>query len=337
VDPRGPATASLSPLEALARRTGEPLDHLLGARARTAARVAEARAALAAVPVDPDVTVVLMGSWGRGELTSGSDDDVLVLATDGDRPPSRIRPAVDDLRVALRPPAGEQGIFNRAVSVAQLANIGLGADDNANTTRRLLLLLESAPLLGSGAHRAGLAAILDAYLAGDRKDRRPPRFLLNDVVRYWRTICVDFEGKARRPDERKWALRHAKLRTSRAMLFAGGLLPVLECHHVVADEVPALLLDQFSMPPSDRLAAAFLAHDAADSGARAFGAYDRFLALIDDPGARAELERLGRADAHASAVFQTARRLGREIQQGLLALLFEREPLRRLIRQYGVF
>jgi hypothetical protein len=36
-------------------------------------------------------------------------------------------------------------------------------------------------------------------------------------------------------------------------------------------------------------------------------------------------------------VFQTARRLGREVQQGLLALLFEREPLRRLIRQYGVF
>jgi hypothetical protein len=337
VDPRGPATASLSPLEALGRRTGEPLEHLLGARRRTAARVAEARAALAGVAVDPDVTVVLMGSWGRGELTSGSDDDVLVIATAGDRPASAIHPAVEELRPALRPPAGEQGIFNRAVSVARLANIGLDADDNANTTRRLLLLLESAPLLGAGAHRRALAAILDAYLAGDRKDRRPPRFLLNDIVRYWRTICVDFEGKARDRAERKWALRHAKLRTSRAMLFAGGLLPVLECHHVVADEVPRLLLEQFSLPPTDRLASAFLAYDAADAGARAFGAYDRFLALIDEPGARAELERLGRDEVHASAVFQTARRLGREIQQGLLALLFEREPLRRLIRQYGVF
>jgi hypothetical protein len=337
VDPRGPATASLTPLELLARSTGEPLEHLLGARRRTAARVEEARAALAGVRVDPDVTVVLMGSWGRGELTSGSDDDVLVLATGDERPAAEIRPAVEDLRPVLRPPAGEQGIFNRAVSVARLANIGLDADDNANTTRRLLLLLESAPLLGGAAHRRALAAILDAYLAGDRKDRRPPRFLLNDVVRYWRTVCVDFEGKARDGAERKWALRHAKLRTSRAMLFAGGLLPVLECHHVVADEVPALLLEQFSLPPTDRLAAAFLAYDAADAGARAFGAYDRFLGLIDDPGVRAELERLSREEAHASAVFQTARRLGREVQQGLLALLFEREPLRRLIRQYGVF
>jgi hypothetical protein len=111
-------------------------------------------------------------------------------------------------------------------------------------------------------------------------------------------------------------------------------VPVLECHHDVADEVPRVLLEQFAQPPTDRLAAAFLAYDA---GARTFGAYDRFLGLLDDPGARAELERLGREEVHASAVFQTARRLGREVQQGLLALLFEREPLRRLIRQYGVF
>ena len=209
MDPRGPAPTALSPLEALAQATGEPLPHLLGAREHTARRVAQARAALGGVTVDPDVTVVLMGSWGRGELTSGSDDDVLVLATGEDRPEHEIRPAVEELRGALRPPAGDQGIFNCAVSLTRLASIGLEADDNANTTRRLLLLLESAPLLGARAHRAALAALLDAYLADDRKDRRPPRFLLNDVVRYWRTICVDFEGKARGGDERKWALRHA--------------------------------------------------------------------------------------------------------------------------------
>jgi len=84
--------------------------------------------ALAGVTLDPDVSVVLMGSWGRGELTSGSDDDVLVLATGEDRPAEAIRPSVEELRAALRPPAGKQGIFNRAVSVARLANIGLDAD-----------------------------------------------------------------------------------------------------------------------------------------------------------------------------------------------------------------
>jgi hypothetical protein len=335
MDPRG-ATAALtaSPLERLAERTGEGLPALLAARVRTADRLASARQEVGDLAVDPDVTVALMGSWGRWELTSGSDEDWLVVHRRA--PASEVRPAVSTLSEALRPPAGEQGIFNRAVAVEELVRFGLDADDNTNMTRRLLFLLESVPLLGEGAHRDAQRAILAAYLEGERRDRRPPRFLLNDVVRYWRTICVDFEGKSRR-GSRKWALRHAKLRTSRTILFAGGLLPVLACHHLVADEVEDFLLDAFAEAPTDRVARAFLEHDAADAGARTLGAYDRFLALLDDPVTRGRLEGLGRDSAPQDPVFQEARRLGREVQQGLMALLFEREPLRRLARQYLVF
>jgi hypothetical protein len=199
------------------------------------------------------------------------------------------------------------------------------------------VLLESAPLLGPDVHRDVLARLLDAYLGGERRDRRPPRFLLNDVVRYWRTVAVDFEAKARAGDDGKWALRHAKLRTSRTMLFAGGLLPLLECHHVTADDAPALLLRELLQPPTDRIASAFLRYEAVDAGVRTLGAYDRFLALLDDPERRAALTTLPRDAAREDPTFQECRRLGREIQQGLAALLFEREPLRRLVRQYGVF
>jgi hypothetical protein len=333
VDPRG-ATATLTPVQRLARRTGDGFPALLAARARTDERLAAACAALDGVEVDPDVTVALMGSWGRRELTSGSDEDWMVVHR---RPAgSAVQPGVEELSRALRPPAGEQGIFNRAVAVEELTRFGLDADDNTNMTQRLLFLLESVALLNEPAHREAQGAILAAYLEGDRRDRRPPRFLLNDVIRYWRTIAVDFEGKARR-GSRKWALRHAKLRTSRTMLFAGGLLPILACHHLVADEVLPFLLDAFSEPPTDRVARAFLEHDAADAGGRTLGAYDRFLALIDDPDRRGRLAALDRDEAQDDAVFQEARRLGREVQQGLLALLFEREPLRRLVRQYLVF
>ena len=120
------------------------------------------------------------------------------------------------------------------------------------------------------------------------------------------------------------------------MLFAGGLLPVLACHHLVADEVEPFLCRPWPSRPPTASPRAFLEHDAADAGGRTLGAYDRFLDLIDDPERRARLEALDREAAPADPVFQEARRLGREVQQGLLALLFEREPLRRLARQYLV-
>ena len=330
-----PGSAAATPLSALGTAGGVGFLALEAARTLTAERCDAARAALAGMPRDPDVAVVLLGSWGRGELTSGSDDDVLVVTTGARRP--GLRPAVHELEPAFARATGAQGTFDDIVTVAELATIGLQEDSNRVLTRRMLVLLESAPLLGADVHRRVLARLLDGYLGGERRDRRPPRFLLNDVVRYWRTVAVDFEAKARVGDDGKWALRHAKLRTSRTMLFAGGLLPLLECHHVTADDAPALLLGELLQPPTDRIAAAFLRYDAVDAGVRTLGAYDRFLALLDDPERRAVLEGLSRACAREDPIFQECRRLGREIQQGLTALLFEREPLRRLVRQYGVF
>jgi hypothetical protein len=186
--------------------------------------------------------------------------------------------------------------------------------------------------------------VLDAYLdpTADGGDYHPPRFLLNDLVRYWRTICVDFEGKHRDPDGRgheKWVLRNAKLRLSRKMLFAGGLVPVLLCREREAIGMTDFLVAQLAAPPTDRLASAFLRTEAEgglDAGARTLAAYDRWIGLLGDPEARAELQSLSRETRGDSALWREVRELGEQLQGGLLALLFQTE-LAPVSQQYLVF
>src|SRR5438045_7021844 len=101
--------------------------------------------------------------------------------------------------------------------------IGGGADSNANLSRRMLLFHESRCLDLSGrgdekyVWRNVVSNILERYFEEDvhfsvKDKRRVPRFLLNDVTRYWRTICVDYAAKYLEQDGKKWAIRNAKLR-----------------------------------------------------------------------------------------------------------------------------
>src|SRR5206468_2463246 len=159
------------------------------------------------------------------------------------------------------PAPGPEGLFGATAWLSDLTDrIGLEDDTNTNLTRRMLFLLESVPVAGDAAYAAARDTLLATYLAAHERDYRPPRFLLNDLVRYWRTIAVDFEGKHRARAGEGWGLRLAKLRFSRKVLFAGGLLPVLECHTLPASDMPAFLSERLAEPPLDRVASAFLAH-----------------------------------------------------------------------------
>ena len=329
-----------SPLKELAKAAGRNFPHLFDARERTVDGLTARRASLARLRHDPDASIVLMGSWGRGEVTAGSDDDFMVLVDGEERPEVEVKPTIEEVSEVLETRPSEDGPFAEPVFSENLVNdIGLDADSNKNLTRRLLLLLESKPVSGDqDIYGSVRSKVLSRYLDESVKPYHPPRFLLNDVVRYWRTICVDFAAKEWKGPE-KWGIRNAKLRTSRKVLFASGLLPLLEC--VRLDEKSAIrefVAQELAMLPTDRIARAFLANDAADEGGRALGAYDEFVGRLHDAEFRNALESVTRESAGESAKFAQATEIGKELQGGLLALLYEASPdLAKVVRDYAIF
>lgn len=278
-----------------------------------------------------------MGSWGRAEVTAESDDDSMLLVHGVKRPDGEVEPSINEIADVLDGSPGGQGIFGLPVFSERLVHdIGLGDDDNNNFTRRLLLMLESVPVTGAEVYRAVRNEVLDRYLDESVKAYRPPRFFLNDIVRYWRTMCVDFAGKEHE-GPKKWGLRNAKLRTSRKILFAGGLLPVLECFRFDLGEIRDYLEKQLDTLPTDRIAQSFLVHNAVEPGARTFGAYDEFVGRMNDPEFREELAGVVRDNSSESAAFADVQRIGRELQDGLLALLYETRDLPQVVRDYAIF
>jgi hypothetical protein len=336
MDPRSAAALDdpAGALDRLRQQRNLEVPNIVLARENTAKRLVALEKALDQGPTSDGVATCMFGSSARRELTDGSDDDWAVvvagLPVEDDRVTREVELAGGQLGQDERKP-GSQPIFGVSFRVDDLVDkIGLDGDTNTNLTRRMLLLLESCELHGTVRDEA-IARVLERYLNEGVKPLRVPRFLLNDLVRYWRTICVDFEGKAAQGasgEDPKWATRNAKLRTSRKLLFVGGLVSVLLCaHQDDIDEMQSFLTRWLDAPPLDRLAAAFLyaatvQPGVLETGLRTFSAYDRWLGLMADKTVRDELLTITPSGRDSSPLFQEIREIGREFEAGLISLLF---------------
>jgi predicted nucleotidyltransferase len=330
-DPRGG-------LKRLAERTEAEFPNLWAARARTEEALSRVSRQASALPHDEAASIVLFGSWARMELTPHSDDDWLILVNGPRRRRGETRPTDEEVARVVESEDGKPGrqkVFGITAYCNEFVNkIGLNHDTNANLTRRVLLMLESVPVSGEAAYRDCWERVFDCYLR-EAHSGRLPRFFLNDVIRYWRTICVDFVGKQRESEE-KWGTRNAKLRTSRKFLFAGGLLPILQCHGLDLADSRTFLAAQLTAPTTDRIAQAFLTWGAADAGRRCLEAYDRWIGMLNRQEVRRGLRELSSATADRSEVFQQVREIAKEVDRCLLMLLFETD-LEPVSRQFGVF
>ena len=316
-----------------------------------------------------DADIVVYGSLGRSEWTAGSDVDWTLLI-DG-QAVSAYRTTTREVGVTLgqlqfnglpfKGP-GAEGIFgNMAFSHELVHHIGGQSDSNRNTTQRVLLLLEAAPLRSTtnefGAYERVIRQVLQRYLVSDsnfhsKADQasRIPRFLLNDIVRFWRTMCVDFAYKDWEQAGKKWALRNIKLRTSRKVLFLAGLCTVFSCFRNpdlsrppdASVDYPDKLqqhLSNFTLSTSLNVVLwSLLASGLASEAAQLLDAYDEYLTLISDLKVREHLEGLSETRVYEDEHFLRLRAVSHRLQQALTTICFDKDSeFREFIREYGVF
>ena len=107
------------------------------------------------------------------------------------------------VRGIVRKNVGPSGTFGDIVASHELVHYIAGTrDSNENLTRRILSSAESRALTNPDVRKRVIRNVLTRYVVYDRSVRSTgrsrqtiPRFFLNDVVRYWRTMASDFASK----------------------------------------------------------------------------------------------------------------------------------------------
>ena len=130
--------------------------------------------------------------------------------------------------------------------------------------------------------------MLDQYLYDQPEKKKICLFLLNDIIRYWRTICTDLEHKIR-VQGKPPAIRFIKLRFSRMLLYVSGVLTIWHGHGLCYDDKIQSLCALFAKYPINRIL--FIAGEEA---APVLDLYAEFLEAMDTSSIRRVLETEGR-------------------------------------------
>ena len=289
------------------------------------------RSSLEELPLG-DAVVLVCGSYARREASEQSDIDYFMVSDNTGLNPDLNRSVSSAISSIVPNHPSKDGAFGGPVNRNEiLANIGGDNDSNQNITRRILFLLEGEWLFNEEGLRRFRQEILRRYIRKEMTDHQLALFLLNDIIRYYRTVAVDYEFKISGNGEPKpWAIRNIKLVFSRKLLYASGLFSIAMTADRARDEKIEILADLFNRPVMERMKA--ICGEARMEPVVA--SYSRFLDFLGDSANRKHLEDLDRSNRDDER-FREIKNEGHHFTRELLKL-FEStfdstHPIRRAV------
>lgn len=208
------------------------------------------------VVVKPIRTISVAGSLGRMEQLPGSDIDLIVVTEhNGDAEiVQRVWRALEPIPLKLPKP---DGIYGRAITVEQLTSresLGIVDEDKAVFGQRMQLLIEGRAIWNTPGCADLQRAILERFAdssANDPADYWRP--LLDDLLRYHRSLCVHYQ-RLEREQIGNWRELDTKAGHSRLVGIAGLLFLLGESTR--ADDALDFVSERLSLTPLQRIQSA---------------------------------------------------------------------------------
>lgn len=270
-----------------------------------------------AARIDGNACVYATGSFARGEAGQFSDLDLFIVGL-GNRVKRSLNRLdeiclkADLIRVTRElgiPEFSGDGAYLSHFTVDELIDgLGKPEDDATNTfTARLLLLLESRPLVGEGVYNSVIDQVVSAYWRDyeDHKTAFMPAFLSNDILRLWRTFCVNYEARtATEPakEKAKRKLKNFKLKHSRLLTCYSGLLYFLSLYRRKGTVTPEDAIAMVKLSPTQRLAWLKIeeeSKDVSDLVEELLQEYETFLSTTDEAGEKLVLTFMDKSQSHS--------------------------------------
>jgi predicted nucleotidyltransferase len=228
-------------------------------------RIAELKDAIARIPElkKNKLCVFVTGSYGRLEASEHSDIDLFFLDTGKTSNIDTVLINAEIIKICRNlklPELSKDGLYLKAHRLKDIKeHLGGPADDYNNFyTTRMLLLLESQFLYNKELFNQCIDEIIDSYYIDfhHHTDNFQPIFLANDIIRFWKTLCLNYEHKRiqkKDDDTNTKNIEHSKnlkLKFSRKLICFSFILKLVNCQKPISKKQ---IKEIMHMTPIERL------------------------------------------------------------------------------------